>query len=72
MVQVAKTVLKDQPSNIVHSNIESWEYPSNQFDLVISRLALHFAENITGGLVTIVMQFRKSEYGNPCYTPQGS
>jgi SAM-dependent methyltransferase len=46
MVQVAKTVLKDQPSNIVHSKIESWGYPANQFDLVISRLALHYIENI--------------------------
>ena len=46
MVRIAKTVLMDRPANIVHSKIESLEYPTNQFDLVISRLALHYVENI--------------------------
>ena len=46
MVRVAKKVLKDQPAEIVHSKIESWDYPANQFDIVISRLVLHYIEDI--------------------------
>jgi len=46
MVQIANKVLKDRPANIDHSTIESWDCPEQQYDIVISRLALHYIQQI--------------------------
>lgn len=32
--------------NLVHSTIENWDFPTNQFDLVISRLVIHYIQDI--------------------------
>ncbi|MFE8697544.1 class I SAM-dependent DNA methyltransferase [Cytobacillus sp. FJAT-53684] len=35
-----------QTSNLVHSTIENWNFPKGQFDLVVSRLVLHYIKDI--------------------------
>jgi len=46
MVEAAKKKLAETPGSVIQAPIESWSYPSQQFDLVTSRLALHYIENI--------------------------
>jgi cyclopropane fatty-acyl-phospholipid synthase-like methyltransferase len=46
MVQMANEILRQQGAKIEHTNIEAWDYPSEKFDLVVSRLALHYVEDL--------------------------
>lgn len=46
MVAAAKQKLDGTQGKIIQSSIESWNYPSRQFDLVTSRLALHYIQEI--------------------------
>ena len=46
MVRAAKEKLAGTPGQVVYASIEAWEYPSRQFDLVTSRLALHYIAEI--------------------------
>ncbi len=47
MVQTAQQNLQGTAAGqIVHAKIEDWEYPPERFDLVISRLALHYVANL--------------------------
>ena len=46
MVDAAKAKLAGTPAKVVCANIESWNYPPQQFDLVTSRLALHYIQEI--------------------------
>jgi SAM-dependent methyltransferase len=46
MVELAKDVLAETPGEVVKAKIEAWDYPQHQFDLVTSRLALHYIEDI--------------------------
>lgn len=42
MVQAAQKALQQSSGQVNHAKIEDWIYPLNHFDLVISRLALHY------------------------------
>lgn len=42
MVKTAGARLAGTPGKIIYAPIETWDYPSHQFDLVASRLALHY------------------------------
>lgn len=46
MVMAARRVLSGTPAQVIHAKIESWEYPPEAFDLVISRLALHYIREL--------------------------
>jgi SAM-dependent methyltransferase len=46
MVALAKEMLAGTSGEVVRATIEEWNYPSQQFDLVISRLVLHYVEEI--------------------------
>ena len=46
MVAAAKQRLAGTRAEVIHASIEAWEYPSHQFNLVISRLALHYIPEI--------------------------
>jgi SAM-dependent methyltransferase len=46
MVEAAKKKLAGSQGEVIQTSIETWSYPSQQFDLVTSRLALHYIENI--------------------------
>ena len=46
MVQVGEKTFQGRSGRIVHTRIEDWDYPSEQFDLVVSRLALHYVADL--------------------------
>lgn len=46
MIELAKEMLAGTPGVVVRATIETWAYPLQQFDLVASRLALHYVEDI--------------------------
>jgi SAM-dependent methyltransferase len=46
MVRLARDVLAETPGQVVRARIETWDYPPHQFDLVASRLALHYIEDV--------------------------
>ena len=46
MIGAAREMLAGTGGEAVQATIEAWEYPSEAFDLVISRLALHYVEDI--------------------------
>ena len=47
MIELANKQLAGTPGTAIRSTIEEWAYPHELFDLVISRLALHYVEDIT-------------------------
>jgi SAM-dependent methyltransferase len=46
MMQAARENLAGTSGKVVRATIETWNYPSKQFDLVTSRLALHYVQEI--------------------------
>ncbi|MCB0065341.1 MAG: methyltransferase domain-containing protein [Caldilineaceae bacterium] len=48
MVDVASQNLQGTPAAIIHSKIEDWSFPVERFDLVVSRLALHYVADLAG------------------------
>lgn len=46
MLEFAKRNLSNTKGNVEQTTIEAWSYPAERFDLVISRLALHYVENL--------------------------
>jgi SAM-dependent methyltransferase len=45
MAAAARTVLTGTRGEVVETAIEAWTYPEGAFDLVVSRLALHYIED---------------------------
>lgn len=46
MVQLAQKNLQDVAGEVVQQSMEDWSYPAAQFDLVVSRLALHYVADL--------------------------
>jgi len=46
MIEVAQQTLKTSAGRAEQSSLESWAYPTEQFDLVFSRLVLHYIDDI--------------------------
>jgi SAM-dependent methyltransferase len=46
MVTAARQTLAGTPGEVVHASIETWTYPDASFDLVVSRLALHYVSDV--------------------------
>ena len=46
MIALAQAMLAGTSGAVERATIEAWNYPTHQFDLVISRLALHYVEDI--------------------------
>jgi SAM-dependent methyltransferase len=46
MVKIAQQVLAGTQGKVVQAAIENWEYPAQSFDLVVSRLVLHYIKDI--------------------------
>lgn len=46
MVKAAKELLNTSKSKINHASMESWNYPKEKYDLVISRLAIHYLQDL--------------------------
>ncbi|MFK7801515.1 MAG: class I SAM-dependent methyltransferase [Anaerolineae bacterium] len=47
MIELAQQTLKDSAGHAEQSDLENWAYPTEQFDLVFSRLVLHYIEDIS-------------------------
>jgi SAM-dependent methyltransferase len=47
MVQLADQNLANTVGRVFHTKIEDWDYSPNRFDLVISRLALHYVPDLS-------------------------
>ena len=46
MVESARQVLAGTPGQVVHATVEKWDYPVEAFDLVVSRLVLHYIQDV--------------------------
>ena|SRR6266508_3179819 len=46
MVNSAQQVLDGTNGKVVHATVENWDYPAQAFDLVISRLVLHYIKDV--------------------------
>ena len=46
MAGAGRETLAGTDGQVVQASIEAWEYPPEAFDLVISRLALHYVEDV--------------------------
>jgi SAM-dependent methyltransferase len=46
MVNSAQQVLDGTAGKVVHATVENWDYPAQAFDLVISRLVLHYIKDV--------------------------
>lgn len=46
MVDIARRNLENTNGQIIHSTLENWDYPTAEFDLVVSRLVLHYIEDL--------------------------
>jgi SAM-dependent methyltransferase len=46
MAALAKETLSGTASNVVLAKMEEWEYPPAHFDIVVSRLALHYIDDL--------------------------
>jgi cyclopropane fatty-acyl-phospholipid synthase-like methyltransferase len=44
MVSVAQKVLDGTTAKVIHAMVENWSYPTQDFDLVISRPVLHYVK----------------------------
>ncbi len=47
MINLAREQLAGTAGKVERATIEEWAYPAAQFDLVLSRLALHYVEDIS-------------------------
>ena len=46
MVERAENTLIQPNATIYHQSMEAWQYPNMHFDIVLSRLALHYVDDI--------------------------
>ncbi|USG64808.1 methyltransferase domain-containing protein [Brevibacillus ruminantium] len=46
MVEAAKKVLEGYKGTVVQTRIEDWDYPAETFDLVVSRLVIHYIQDV--------------------------
>jgi SAM-dependent methyltransferase len=46
MFEAASRNVSDPRVRLVHADMRSWDYPVNEFDLVTSRLALHYIDEV--------------------------
>ncbi len=46
MAETAQRALDGTQSEVICTSMETWDYPEKAFDLVVSRLALHYVENL--------------------------
>lgn len=46
MAALAREKLKNTSSRVIHASMEEWGFPEQSYELVLSRLALHYVEDI--------------------------
>ena len=58
MAREARETLAGTGGQVEEATIEAWEYPPNAFDLVISRLALHYVEDVESTFLQVFRTLR--------------
>ncbi|HZG17516.1 MAG TPA: class I SAM-dependent methyltransferase [Candidatus Bathyarchaeia archaeon] len=58
MVQAAINNLAGTSAEVIHDTLENWEFSHRQYDLVISRLVLHYIEDLTAILSGVYHSLR--------------
>lgn len=53
MVAAARRTLAGTPGEVAHATIEAWGYPAAAFDLVVSRLALHYIADVAAAFARV-------------------
>jgi SAM-dependent methyltransferase len=53
MIDLARSRLEGTSGKVEQAAIEAWRFPERQFDLVVSRLALHYVEDISAVFANI-------------------
>ena len=53
MCRVARETLAGSDGQVIETTIEAWQYPPGAFDLVVSRLALHYVEDVGAVCVAV-------------------
>lgn len=46
MVELASTRIDGSKGSVIHSSMEDFEFPLNRYDIVLSRMALHYIEDL--------------------------
>ncbi len=46
MVDVARETLAGTKGEVIQNTLENWDYPTGAFDLVVSRLVLHYIDDV--------------------------
>jgi SAM-dependent methyltransferase len=60
MAEAATVNLQDRAAQIVHCQIEDWPFPNECFDLVVSRLALHYVADLATTFRNVYQTLRPS------------
>lgn len=60
MVSAAKLTLESTRGRVIRGGIDTWDYPRGEFDLVVSRLALHYVEDLEKALSGVHRSLRDS------------
>ncbi|CAM3280734.1 class I SAM-dependent methyltransferase [Brevibacillus invocatus] len=53
MVHAGRKTLEGWDGQIVHARMEDWDYPQAEYDLVLSRLAIHYVQDLNSLLQNI-------------------
>lgn len=53
MVELAAGRIDSSKGTVIHSSMEDFEFPLNRFDIVVSRMALHYIEDLERLFVSI-------------------
>lgn len=59
MVELAASRLDRPKGAVIHSSLENFEYPANGYDVVLSRMVLHYIEDIEKLFASISQTMRK-------------
>lgn len=60
MVTSARESVKGLNARIEHSYLEEWSYPTDTYDLVISRLAIHYIEDVNSLFRSVYSTLKKN------------
>ncbi len=60
MFEAARRNVADPRAQIVHADLRSWSYPVSAFDVVVSRLALHYIDDVAAIFLKVFQALKPS------------
>lgn len=60
MIELAKQSSQPEKVSFIHTTIEEWDYPKNHYDIVVSRLVIHYIEDIAGLFERVFSSLKKN------------